>query len=76
MSQAPNASAQRYQPDWTSLNQHAVPKWFEDAKLGIFIHYGLYSVPGWAPTLKLSKRGEIDCGQFSPDIGGGDCWLK
>jgi alpha-L-fucosidase len=27
-----------------------VPDWFHDAKLGIFIHWGLYSVPGWAPT--------------------------
>lgn len=24
------------------------PRWFTDAKLGFFIHYGLYSVPGWA----------------------------
>jgi alpha-L-fucosidase len=68
VSQAPNVSAQRYQPDWTSLDRHAVPKWYEDAKLGIFIHYGLYSVPAWAPTLKLSQRGEIDWGHFSPDM--------
>jgi alpha-L-fucosidase len=26
-----------------------VPQWFDDAKLGIFIHWGLYSVPAWAP---------------------------
>lgn len=26
------------------------PKWFRDAKVGIFIHWGPYSVPGWAPT--------------------------
>jgi len=26
-----------------------VPDWFHDAKLGIFVHWGLYSVPGWAP---------------------------
>jgi alpha-L-fucosidase len=25
------------------------PQWFDDAKLGIFIHWGLYSVPAWAP---------------------------
>lgn len=28
-----------------------MPKWFDDAKLGIFVHWGLYSVPGWAPPL-------------------------
>jgi alpha-L-fucosidase len=51
-----------------SLRQHVVPKWYDDAKLGIFIHYGLYSVPAWAPTLKLTKSGEINWGQFSPDL--------
>src|SRR6185437_8290015 len=38
-----------YQPTLQSLNRHPLPKWYADAKLGIFIHYGLYSVPGWAP---------------------------
>ena len=27
-----------------------LPAWFADAKLGIFVHWGLYSVPAWAPT--------------------------
>jgi len=27
-----------------------LPAWYDDAKLGIFVHWGLYSVPGWAPT--------------------------
>ncbi|MCC6791481.1 MAG: alpha-L-fucosidase [Thermomicrobiales bacterium] len=27
------------------------PAWYDDAKLGIFVHWGLYSVPGWAPTI-------------------------
>jgi alpha-L-fucosidase len=26
-----------------------VPQWFRDAKLGIFVHWGVYSVPAWAP---------------------------
>lgn len=25
------------------------PEWFRDAKLGVLVHWGLYSVPGWAP---------------------------
>lgn len=33
--------------------KHVAPSWFRDAKLGIFIHWGLYSVPGWAPTTGL-----------------------
>lgn len=31
-----------------SLKQHKVPKWFHDAKLGVFIHWGLFSVPAFA----------------------------
>jgi alpha-L-fucosidase len=42
-------SRQPYEPTWESLNRHAVPRWFRDAKLGIFIHWGVFSVPGWAP---------------------------
>jgi alpha-L-fucosidase len=38
-----------YEPTIESLNQHPLPEWYADAKLGIFIHWGLYSVPGWAP---------------------------
>jgi alpha-L-fucosidase len=38
-----------YEATFESIQQHQVPDWFHDAKLGIFIHWGLYSVPGWAP---------------------------
>jgi alpha-L-fucosidase len=40
-----------YEPALESLNQHPLPQWYADAKLGIFIHWGLYSVPGWAPLV-------------------------
>ncbi len=33
-----------------SLEQHSTPEWYDDAKFGIFIHYGIYSVPAWAPV--------------------------
>jgi alpha-L-fucosidase len=39
-----------YEPTWESLDAHEVPEWYHDAKLGIFIHWGVYSVPAWAPT--------------------------
>lgn len=39
-----------FEPTWDSLDSHAVPEWFHDAKLGIFVHWGVYSVPAWAPT--------------------------
>ena len=34
-----------YKPTWASLMQAPVPEWFRKQKLGIFIHWGLYSVP-------------------------------
>ncbi|GHA02240.1 hypothetical protein GCM10010329_25110 [Streptomyces spiroverticillatus] len=37
-----------YQPTYESLAKHPVPQWFEDAKLGIFIHWGAYAVPAYA----------------------------
>jgi alpha-L-fucosidase len=40
---------QKYEPTLESLNKHPLPQWYAGAKLGIFIHWGLYSVPGWAP---------------------------
>jgi alpha-L-fucosidase len=40
----------KFDPTIQAVKQHQVPAWFHDAKLGIFIHWGLYSVPGWAPT--------------------------
>jgi alpha-L-fucosidase len=39
----------KYEPTLDSLDQHPLPAWYAGAKLGIFIHWGLYSVPGWAP---------------------------
>jgi alpha-L-fucosidase len=42
----------QYQPTWESIDKRPVPTWFTDAKFGIFIHWGLYSVPSWAPTDK------------------------
>lgn len=40
-----------FTPDWESVSTHRLPDWYDDAKLGIFIHWGLYSVPGWAPQV-------------------------
>lgn len=40
------------QANWNEVNQHEVPDWFHDAKLGIFLHWGLYSVPAWAPRVE------------------------
>lgn len=36
-----------YEPTWESLMSHPLPQWFSDAKFGIFIHWGVYSVPAY-----------------------------
>ena len=41
-----------YENNWESLNARPVPEWFADAKFGIFIHWGIYSVPAF------TKRGD------------------
>jgi alpha-L-fucosidase len=38
-----------FEPHPRALRKHRLPAWFEDAKLGIFVHWGLYAIPGWAP---------------------------
>lgn len=40
-----------YEGTWESVTTHRVPAWFEEAKLGVFLHWGLYSVPAWAPRV-------------------------
>ncbi|WP_448699308.1 alpha-L-fucosidase [Mucilaginibacter sp. AW1-3] len=45
-----SAMAQKYQPNWASLDTRPVPDWWKDAKFGIFIHWGVYSVPAYAPV--------------------------
>lgn len=38
-------SRTQYQPNWKSLDSRPLPKWFDEAKVGIFLHWGVYSVP-------------------------------
>jgi alpha-L-fucosidase len=52
------ATAQRFQPTEQSLATHRVPSWYMNAKLGIFIHWGIYSVPGYAPREAREFRAE------------------
>jgi alpha-L-fucosidase len=63
-----------YQPTWESVSTHALPKWYDDAKLGIFVHWGVYSVPAWAPTGYSAMevmRGNVDPKKFASDVPDG-----
>lgn len=37
----------RYDPTWESLDARAVPAWFDELKFGVFIHWGVFSVPSF-----------------------------
>ncbi|MEE4116262.1 MAG: alpha-L-fucosidase [Marinilabiliaceae bacterium] len=41
--------SQKYSPEWESLDSRPIPEWFQDARFGIFIHWGVYSVPAYRP---------------------------
>lgn len=57
-----------FRPDWDSLAENGVPDWYRDAKLGIFIHWGVYSVPSfgneWYPRRMYLQEGEGDKNLF------------
>ena len=37
----------RYTPAWDSLDSRPLPQWYDEAKFGIFIHWGVFSVPSF-----------------------------
>ncbi len=41
------AAEKRYEPNWASLDARPMPEWYLDAKFGVFIHWGVYSVPAY-----------------------------
>ena len=51
-----------FSPTLDSIKSHQLPQWYDDAKFGIFIHWGLYSVPGYAPLAG-------DIGKIIQEIG-------
>jgi alpha-L-fucosidase len=48
-----------FRPDWETLRSYEIPQWYKDAKFGIFIHWGVFSVPGavneWYPRDMYQK---------------------
>ncbi|XP_012990897.3 tissue alpha-L-fucosidase isoform X1 [Esox lucius] len=40
-------TAVRYSANWTSIDSRPLPPWYDEAKIGIFIHWGVFSVPGF-----------------------------
>lgn len=40
-------AAKIYQPAWEDLDKRPLPQWYDVAKIGIFVHWGVYSVPAF-----------------------------
>ena len=40
-------SCAQYQPNWESLDSRPLPAWYDSSKIGIFIHWGVFSVPSF-----------------------------
>ena len=45
--QAMSKSA-KYEPNWQSIDSRPLPAWYDDVKFGIFIHWGVFSVPSFS----------------------------
>ena len=37
----------KYTPDWKSLDSRPLPQWYDDAKVGVFLHWGVFSSPSY-----------------------------
>ena len=40
-----DVQVKQYEPTWESLDSRPLPEWYDNAKIGIFIHWGVFSVP-------------------------------
>ena len=57
-------AGRRYEPTWESLDKRPNPSWFDDDKIGIFIHWSVFSVPAIAWVYPDKPYG----------FGGHSCW--
>src|SRR5258708_3352139 len=64
-----------YRPDWATLIKYQQPQWYKDAKFGIFIHWGVYSVAAaeneWYPR-NMYRPGEGAYKNFQEHFAKGD----
>jgi alpha-L-fucosidase len=58
-----NRQATKFEPTWDSLANYKVARWNQDAKFGIFIHWGVYAVPAvgseWYPRNMYNKKNNL-----------------
>ena len=59
---------ERYQATWESLKKYQTPDWFRDAKFGIFIHWGVYSVPAFGSEWYPREMYQQDSKEFKHHV--------
>ena len=42
-----NAKTTKYVPNWQSIDSRPLPSWYDEAKVGVFVVWGIYSVPSY-----------------------------
>jgi alpha-L-fucosidase len=57
-----------FQPNWESLGHFQIPAWYHDAKFGIFIHWGAYSVPGFGSEWYPRKMYQQNTPEFAHHV--------
>ena len=58
----------RYKADWASLSGHKTPSWYYSGKLGIFIHWGIYSVPAFGNEWYSRSMYDINHREFGHHV--------
>ena len=51
-------SLSQFAPNWNSLDGRKLPSWYDEGKIGIIMHYGVYSVPSWGDPKTSQASGE------------------
>lgn len=54
----------KYKDNWESLSNHKTPDWYYNGKLGIFIHWGIYSVPAYGSEWYSRAMYDKNCREF------------
>lgn len=70
---ASGSGEERYTPDWPSLDARPLPAWYDQAKVGIFMHFGPYAVPGlesewfWLMSVRNQSAADRRCSAYLRD---------
>ncbi|KAL5017980.1 hypothetical protein ScPMuIL_003702 [Solemya velum] len=59
-------NSQHYDPTWASLDTRPLPPWYDEAKIGIFLHWGVFSVPSYMSEWfwEYWRTGNINAKEF------------